>query len=263
MFSNSLNTVIRFFIFFLSVCSYVPVSAQDNSFLLEFGPEINRIQLTDKSFSSIPYIGANAGGYLWFQYQRKNSLHELNAGFVSGSLKSAIYPSYSLTNKSVNLDYISLHEINPVNDLWIFQVGGALNAMYVERDYTKFINNYSSFEFASSASFAAQVSHLFENKFQDFIISNRLVMPFVSLLVQPAFGASSIQVNNKSTSAKVYRFQTFGYFLRIKNSFSIEKKITDKQSLSLDYIFQCYRIANDRWVNSSAHALRLKYTVVL
>lgn len=259
-----------YFIFTNSVFAQKDNGADDQKWLINVGCIVNKGSVIDNTFSTLPYTGINGGGTASIKYQKKNVSHELESYFSTGNLKTADSRITRLRNSYFNFDYNNLYTIssNSTGSV-IMKAGGSLNVLYADREYAEFINNNSSFDFAASLSGAAEFCYFFNNNLSGFSISDRINIPLISAVVQPAFGSNNAagDLNQNALSAKdlfTYgRIASFSSFMRFKNIVSVEKSITRRQKFSLNYTWDYYQISGSRQVKQANHRLGLTYSFIL
>ena len=227
---------------------------------LSAGVLFSKHRVVDKTFSSIPYSGNNWGGYLSVKLRKKRSLHEIRGFYAKGVLQAASPSTDELSQTYMNADYAWLYKLggDDGHSLFAFKAGAGIDVLYTKREYTRFINNNESFEFAASLSGIFEASYFFNNKSQGFSISNRVCLPFLSFITQPIFGGEDSQDSDKNSEVTA-----FSLFFRFINSLSLEKKLSDRQKLSLFYTWDYYQIRRAREVKQAAHQLGLTYSFII
>ncbi len=241
----------------------------NQKWLLKVGGILNKESVVDNTFTAIPYAGINWGGTASVKYQKEKVSHEVECYFSKGNLKTAVNPESSLSNSYFNLDYNNLYTIgsNSAGSV-LLMAGGSLNILYARRDYAAFINNNSSFEFAASLGGATEFCYFFNNRLSGFSLSDRINIPLVSAVVQPAFGSDNAAgvLNQNGLSAKdlfnYERIVSFSSFMRIKNLLSIDKMIGPRQKISFNYAWDYYQISGTREVKQAIHSLGLTYSFI-
>lgn len=259
----------------LTTCK--PLLAQDirkiteKDFVIKGGVTLNRINVKDKSFSSIPYSGWKPGFVLSLMIRKQNALQELTVNYNNGKLSMTGFPEQTLQQLFLDVDYTRLYKISR-NETASFQsmIGGSLDVLYTKRDYKEFINRNSSFEFAASLCISSEVAYTFQSGIlSGFIIKDRVNIPVISLLDQPAFGSEQSEGNlNAEGNAlnsffKSSRIASFSSYLRIKNSLALEKQITDRQVLSFQYNWDYYQVPGNRNVKQALHSPGITYQIIL
>ena len=227
-------------------------SQQQEKWQLSAGIVASQSNVIDKSFSSLPYTGINAGAFLSLQYRQNKSFHELDAFYSGGSLKTSGNFS-QLKNIYLNIDYANVYAIGPANRSLKFCGGGGINVLYAQRDYNNFVNNNNSFEFATSLSAVFEISYLFNNTFS---ISDRLIVPVVSAVVQPDYG-DDVKSNSFFSSMHMLSFSSF---LRVKNNLRVDMNFAPRHNLGLGYSWDYYQLKDIRDVKYANHELMLIYS---
>ena len=241
-------------------CAQETPDSDPQKWTLSAGILFNKPRLIDKTFSSIPYSGNNWGGYLSIKLQKKKAFHELRGYYATGALQAASLTTGRLNQTYINADYAWLYKLGRDNDhsLFAFKAGPGIDVLYAKREYTQFINNNESFEFATSLSGIFEASCFFSNKPEGFYISNRICLPFVSYITQPIFGDEDSQGSDKNSAVT-----SFSSFFRVLNSLSLEKKLSIRQKLSLFYTWDYYQIRRAREVKQATHQLGLTYSFII
>ena len=253
----------------------MPLAGQTNqnhigaNWLLKVGVGFNRQSVSDKNFTTISYSGQNVGYSGGLKYETNNSFHELELFYTTGTKIMKALPEERLRAGYFNIDYTNLYRIGDLeNHSLACKIGGALDMLYAKRKFNNFINNNVAFEFAASLSAAIEGTYKFGNGLAGFSITDRLKVPFVSLVSQPSFGsnnaAGSVSQNDNSFGdiLKDNRIAGFSSFLRFKNYCSLEKTITDNGKLSLNYTWDFYRLNGLRKVMQATHRLEFMYSFI-
>lgn len=253
----------------------MPLAGQTNpnhlraNWLLKVGVGLNRQSVSDKNFTTLLYSGQSVGYSGGLKYEADNSFHELEVFYTTGTRTIKAFPEKRLRSGYFNLDYANLYRIGILeNQSLACKIGGAMNVLYAKRQFNNFINNNAAFEFAASLSAALEGTYKFGNDPAGFSITNRLTVPFVSLVSQPSFGSNNaagcVSQNDNAFGniLKGNRIVGFSSFLRFKNYFCIEKAITDNGKLSLNYTWDIYRLNGLRQVTQATHRLDFKYSFI-
>ncbi|MBI3883256.1 MAG: hypothetical protein HY305_03330 [Sphingobacteriales bacterium] len=240
------------------------------AYILQVGAGINNFYVIDKNFSSLPYSGIGWGIVGGIQRQQKKLYQQLSFQYATGNLHTSIQPKYYTSQMYVALDYMQLYKLGISRDSALeYKAGAGLNAFLTQRNYGGLGSNSFSYDFALSLSAACEIDYHFKNKLHGFSISNRIIVPFVSSIVQPAYGSDDLPgylpQNNSSVKGliKSNHIVSFPSFFRIKNSFTLKKKVTEKESLALSYNWDYYQMTTDREVKQANHQLLLTYTIQL
>jgi len=239
------------------------------NWFLKVGVGLNRQSMSDKNFTTLLYTGQSAGYYASLKYETNNSFHELELFYTTGIKTMKVLPEAHLRAGYFNLAYTNLYRIGALeNHSLACKIGGALDMLYAKRKFNNFINNNVAFEFAASLSAAVEGTYKFGNGLAGFSITDRLTVPFGTLLAQPSFGsnnaAGSVLQNGNSIGDifKENRIAGFSSFLRFKNYCSLEKAISDNGKLSLNYTWDFYRLNGLRQVMQASHRLELMYSFI-
>ncbi len=265
------GTGIYFFclLFFLIAPYFSEAQIYENtdrkSWEIGFNLGVNRESVSDKSFSSLFYDGYNLGGSLSIKYNKEKVSQQMILYYSQGKLQMEGKTKNNLDNTYFNLDFIRLYNLKTsINGATMFRAGSSINALYDYRNYHRYINHTSSFEFAASLSGAIEVSHSFKNKFAGLSIANQVWLPLISGIEQPVYGsdyadgsANGNNINGRSF-LKYIRIAFFPDFLRIKNITSLEKIISPRQKISLDYVLDYYKFT-EREVRQVNHRLGITY----
>ncbi len=216
--------------------------------------------ITDQTFSSLPYSGITAGASIGVKYKSKGLIHSLDIAYTSGIFKATHNEeSPQLNNRYANVNYTLLAQLSPatVSHLYI-SAGAGINVLYANRIYSGFVNSHTTFEFASSLSFATLLQYKIGEASNGFFIYDKLQVPVIAYLVQPSFGDNNLTVSNK---ASFYNkdFVSVSSFVRLKNQFGFGKTIDNKQQLSLNYQWDYYHLQKEREVRSAVHSIAIIY----
>lgn len=230
-----------------------------------FNLGVHRESVSDKSFSSLFYNGYNLGGSLSIKYNKEKVSQQMMFYYTQGKLQVESNTNNNLDNTYFNFDFIRIYNLKTsINGATIFRAGCSINVLYDYRNYHRYINHTSSFEFAASLSGAIEVSHSFKNKFAGLSISNQLTLPLISGIEQPVYGsdyadgsANGNNINGRSF-LKYIHVAFFPDFFRVKNMTSLEKIISPRQKISLDYVLDYYKFT-EREVRQVNHRLGITY----
>ena len=249
-----------------------PVSAQDTQahslkYMLRAGPALNKHYAIDKNFSALTYSGTMAGAYLGINATAKKAIHDLSTYFTKGPLNTPGTSASKANAYYLRLDYALLYplRINRGSNLQWF-AGGALNYLYVKREFTDFINNKNSFE--STLAMGAGIKAVYTSKenLGGLLISAQLFSPVLGLLLQPSYGSQEISGtdNNTSTASivKANRLVSFSDYLRLTGGLGVGKFIGNHSSLSAACTFDYYHITTSREVKSESIILSIGYQLV-
>jgi hypothetical protein len=213
---------------------------------------------TDRNFSSQPFSGINGGGAASIIYQANNVSHEWSISFYGGNLKSSDH-SMTGTQTGTGFDYINLYRMGAASGSAIsVKAGPCVNVLYNKRVYDGFVNNRTSFEFASSAGAAGEVTWSGNLAANGISIADRICIPIISTLIQPAFGGEPADGYNNRTQVT-----SVGNFLRISNRLSVEKVIGERHAVSLHYEWDFYRIDTERVVKQANHQVAFAWHLIL
>lgn len=221
----------------------------------------------DNKFSSVPYSGAGwqIGGGI--QYRKEKWFHELAARYAKSKLKMEKTGDGS-DQSYVDGSYLALHSLGSTGQKRLtYQVGGSIQFLFAERTYEEFINNKVSFDFATSVSGLFHLSFAFDKDLKGFSISDRIFVPLVSLVVQPAFDSEQLpgelDGGGSGGFASNSDVLSFGSFTRLKNELSLDMEISPGHELSLIYIWDYYQTRKQRKVQQATHGVALTYTISL
>jgi hypothetical protein len=262
------NNCLRFSGLFLCLIliSMRQICAQENpggasqAWMLGAGFHGSRATIIEESFSSVPYFGNSFGVSVLAGYKKKRSIHELKGYFTKGGLQAASPANSTSDQVHVNADYSWLHGIGPGDhSLFVWKAGAGINVLYAQREYNDLINNNESFEFATSLIGIIEAAHFFNKRWDGFSITNRLCLPLVSFVAQPAFGDEGT-LGSFGENSQVAGFSSF---FRVSNILSLEKKLSGNQKISLFYGWDYYQIRRARRVKQAMHKLGLTYNFVL
>lgn len=264
-----------FFCILLVSVTFKPLMAQDISkkndrdIIIKAGITLNKINVKDESFTAIPYSGWKPGFLFSLIIRKQTALQELSINCNSGKLSMESFPGQALQHLFVDVDYARLYKINGSETApfqWL--AGGNLDLVYTRRDYKQFVNRNNSFEFAVSLGLVSEVAYDFQNGiFSNIAIKDRISIPLISLLNQPAFGSEQPEGNLNGEGYTVGAFlksssiASFSSYLRIKNSLAIEKSISETQLLSFQYWWDYYQVSGNNSVKQAIHSLGITYQI--
>ena len=261
------------FLFFL-VCNNL--DAQKNNAAVDAGnwrlgihAAIAREVVVDNNFSAIPYNGTGPGGAAFIQHTKGLVTQQLLAYCAAGTLTNNLNKVATSKYTYLNVSYNRLYLLSPAENLLTLKVGGAVDVLYNNRKYAGFVNNNKSFEFAASLAGLLEVNYFFENTLAGFSITDRISIPIVSSIMQPAYGSQnpSGSIGQDGGSAKTFlnsnRIASFPSFLRLTNCISLQKVIASGQILSLGYTWDYYRLNTNRQVKQANQRLAITYSFIL
>lgn len=232
------------------------------AFSLGFG--LNNNSVIDNKFSSLPYSGNGLGASASISYQGKFLQQQLIVSYNSATLKNKY--ENSLSNVNFNGNYTGLFLLNnPANtNLKVFACP-QISLLYTNRNYNGFLNKNSSFEFATSVAAALEVSY--ELSKLGILLKNRIAMPVISYVQQPAYGFETFFMNTNSQTVNTIKntsgYLSFNSFSRITNNFTIDEKLAKQHKLLLIYQLDFYKINNHLPVKSNINTLTLTYCYLL
>lgn len=214
----------------------------------------------DKTFSSLTYSGVMAGYNIHSYYNGNKAIHSFNISYAAGSIKANNMGGGSAKSKYANLDYLLLFKLNADDESFLnINMGTGLSVLYSDRKYNNFINDDASFEFASSFDAAFLLQHTFKQSLHGFSISEQLCVPAISYLVQPTYGYDAFPNASNKTSLYNKSIVSFSSLLRLKNCFSLDKVINNKQKIGLHYTWDYYHTSKTRDVVNASHSIALSY----
>ncbi len=238
------------------------------SYSLKAGPAITILNSLDKNFSSLPYTGTMAGLDLCFGAQTKKAFHELAVFFTAGSTHPGSSTQTEARSIYSGLGYSQLYTVaKNNNDRLQWLAGGRLSYLYAHRNYSGFINNASSFETALSLGVVLKADYTFK-QLHGFSISDKLIVPFTALLLQPSYGSQDIEGarNGNGTNLKsllgASRLVSFGSYSGMTNCLVLCKKITGHHAVSAEYCIDYYRVATSRPVKNAMQRFVLNYQLM-
>ncbi len=233
------------------------------------GAGAGRAVVADKKFSALSFTGVTISGNASVSYQRNKLSHQLDFSYASGTLQTGKKES-SLQHNYFNADYINLYKLSDGNEnKFVYKAGVCVNMLYAGRSFAGFINNKTSFDFATSIGAAASVQYFPGDPTTGFSITDRLLIPVVSAIVQPAFGSDNASGSLDKTgfsTGDIFshgRIESFNSFVRIKNVLAIEKRLAGKNSIVLNYYWEYYHITGNREVLQANHMVLLSYFFIL
>jgi len=230
---------------------------------LQAAPVLCKTTFIDKSYSTTTFSGFIPGGALSLSYIKGGTTHQLDLLFTGGTLKTGTHPVYTASQKRIGVDYTNLYTIiAPGSSPLTVEAGGALNILYAGRTFHDFINSNTSFDLAASLGAAARLSLSFESSLPGFSLSDRVAMPLITWLVQPAYGNEdpSLYINQPGAH---HRIAGPDGFLRLTNFLSLDKNFSSRQKLSLTYTWDYYRINAPQESREADHRLGLNYSLIL
>lgn len=260
------------FIFLGTVCSSTAQKSAAGyvaQWNFNFGAGAVRMIVADKKLSALSFEGTTVSTFASVGYQRNKVSHQLDFNYGAGTLQTGNKQS-SLQNNYFNADYINLYKLGKGDSRSIiYKAGACVNVLYGARSFNGFINNNTSFDFAASLGVAASLQYFFGDPSAGFSLKDRIEIPAVSVVVQPAFGS-----NNASGSLDKAGFlasdifnhssiQSFNAFVRMKNVLGIEKRLADRHQIALNYTWDYYRLSGDRKVQQAGHTMALSYCFIL
>lgn len=209
----------------------------------------------DQVFTQLNYKGWSLGGGLALRFEKGMSLHEWEVAYSKGTLEKGNDEAQQTYVTGV---YTYLHALNDAGNVQLM-AGGSLDILYARRNYDGFINYNVSNELITSLGAAGAVSLSFGNGFS---VSNRLQIPFASMVMQPSIYDENPPGKTGSGLGdflKSSRFATFGKFLRFKNNLILEKEIGVGQSLSFAYSWDYYKVRDKPGIQQANHQLGFIY----
>jgi hypothetical protein len=241
---------------------------RSRQFILKAGPVLTRQSFIDKYFSSQPYDGSIPGADLGIEIHTRKAFHELAVFFSAGTTSPGISSHSDAKTIYAGIDYSHLYAMaqNKNGQLqWL--AGGAVSYIYSHRYYSGFINNANSFESALSLGAVIKAVYTFKQP-AGLSISDKLVIPVFTLLLQPSYGSQDIEgdQNGNGTSLKsivsASRLVTFGSYSRITNCLVLCKKITEHHAVSAEYCIDYYHVATLRPVKNATQRFVLSYQLM-
>ncbi len=241
-----------------------------NQWLLKAQIFAQQVRVIDNKFSSIPLLGTIPGGELSTSLTKKNTQHELGFAYSQGNPDFSGIAGSGVKLAYFNADYTFMYLLkHPASSPLRYKAGAGINVLYSKRDYNNFINSDVSFELVTSLSSNIEVVYLAKGKLTGISVSNRIQLPFISILQQPAYatdgpeGSPDQKGLTVNTLFKGSELVSFSSFFRATNHLTIAKKLTERNGLSLVYIWNYYHIKTMRQVKSASHRLGFTYYHIL
>lgn len=240
-------------------------SENSGKWVFGLGFTFNQSSVIDKSFSSLAYSGNGLGINSLISYKEKYFEQELGFGY-STNLSTNAYKN-NLNETYLYLNYSGLFGLsNPAKTEFKILTGPSLSFIYDARKYEGFVNNNNTFEFASSLGATIEARIGINKLFKGFSINNRLTMPFVSFVEQPAYGMEGFFFNSNNQGAAVKNENGIvgpQKFFRISNTLSMHKKLAQHHKIILAYTADFYNIKTVREVKRNNNSLSLLYCYTL
>jgi hypothetical protein len=217
---------------------------------------VQRTYITDPAYSATPFSGTGWSSGVGLQYLAGRSLHRVEANYSSANLYLPETRREELQPSLLQLGYNYLHQIGNGKRL-VCRAGANLGFIYNDRVYKGFINNNGTYDFAASLGAAVQLDYSLFPLTDDFLISNRLELPLISMVQYPDFGSEG------TTGRNTNRIGSIPEFLRINNQLSAEKRWTPGFSTSLFYNWDFYRFPLPRSVKQAGHRVGIAAHIIL
>jgi hypothetical protein len=230
------------------------------------GGLLNHLSATEEKFSRRPFHAFMPGLVISAKYHRYTTQHELAGSYTKGISKAGISPNQKLNISVLTIDYSNLYRIHQSSSgRLLSNIGGSLQWLQTERSFRGFVNSGRSYEVAASLGVVNEWIYSFPQVWQGLNISNRISIPFLFLFSQSPYTANNfseeesklnnfIQDNEITSVKKIFR---------LKNCLSVTGNLNDRQSLTLSYSFDCYKISAPRKVMQVSHQLIFSYTYIL
>jgi hypothetical protein len=260
------STLCMIFCFLSYQVTLAQASDREAVWILSIAPTGSSVYVIDKTFSASPFSGNEVGGAISFLRKKVHSWHELQVQYGYGTLKNSAQGLYKMNQELFSFDYLYLHELDLSAKLnFTYYAGAGLHFIHAGRKYEHFVNNSSSFEYFASLGGVFQVGYSFDKGFS---ITDRIQIPVISSVVQPAFGSeySAGNINDLtgvSSFGKSNRIMSFGSFFRCRNDLRLDKSIASKKSLAIGYTWDYYQIGEPRELKSVSHQIMFILSVNL
>ncbi len=233
-----------------------------NKWGVNAGLALNNFSVIDQNYSLLPYSGTGLGFSASVAYQGKLIKQELGFSFASATLKNNY--NYNLNQTYITGNYTNFFSLNKHN-LFKILAGPQIALVYAARDYGEYINNNSSFEFATSLNAAVEINYKFSKI--GVVLKNKIASPVFSYVQQPAFGFETSFLNANSQNHDIVKNKTdflgFNKFLRVSNCFIIDKSLAKQHKISLNYNLDFYKINTNRAVKNFTNTITLSYGYLL
>ena len=245
-----------------------PADMESVKHYLKAGPVLIIQNIIDKNFSSLPYSGTMAGLGLCFGGSTKKAFHELTCFFSTGTTSPGSSSQSGAETIYTGIDYSHLYTMAKNKNArlqWL--AGGAVSYLYTHRNYSGFINNATSFESALSLGAVVKAIYTFKH-LRGLSISEKLVIPLVTLLLQPSYGSQHIEGNldGNGTTVKsllgASRLVSFGSYLQLTNCLEICKTFDAHHAVSAGYGIEYYQIHTVRPVKNAAQQIILSFQLM-
>lgn len=242
------------------------VPGNDNyKWRLSAGVLLDRSAVIDEKFSAASYSAIIPGGMIDIRHKSARAMHDVAVVFSTGKLGSSAAPSYTTAQSALTVDYSVLYRIaKSSNGMFACRVGGGLQFSYNERSFNDFVNSTPSFETLASMGPVADFSY----RVTGFTLSDRITLPVLFSFSQSPYTSLPGTGSSGNKSGVGYFFDSNRWVLapelfRIKNSFVMTREINDKQSVSVSYNWQFYKIKGRQAVLQANHQLAVLYSYKL
>ncbi len=233
-----------------------------NKWDINAGLTLNNFSVVDENFSLLPYSGNGVGFSALVAYQGKLIKQELGFSYALANLKNNF--NNSLNQSYITGNYTNLLLLNNQN-LFKILAGPQIALVYAGRNYEGYVNNNSSFEFATSLNAAVEISYNLSKI--GVVLKNKIASPLFSYVQQPAFGFETSFLNANSKNDDIVNnasnFVGFNKFFRISNCFIIDKSFAEHHKISLNYNLDFYKISTNRAVKNFTNTLTISYGFLL
>ncbi|MDN3656776.1 hypothetical protein QWZ08_14110 [Ferruginibacter paludis] len=222
----------------------------------------------DRRFTALSFDGTTVAGFAAAGYVKNKASHQLECSFTKGNLQTADKQN-TLRNSHFTADYTNLYQLGNSERPFIYKAGICVNVLYNGRSFGGFINNNTSFDFATSLGAAATVLYVIGDPSAGFSIKERISIPVVSAIVQPSFGSNSASASSEKAGfspGDIFsqsRIQSFNSFLRLINMLGVEKMLADRHQLALNYTWDYCHFSGGRKVLQANHTIVLSYSFIL
>lgn len=229
------------------------------------GITLNQGSVIDKNFTSLAYSGKGLGIATLINYKKKYFEQELGFAYNT-SISTTNYKS-RLNESYLNGNYTGMFGLsNPANNGFKLLAGPNLSIIYNARKYDGYINNNNTFEFASSLGAAIELRCGINKLIKGLSLNNRISMPFVSFVEQPAYGSEGFFLNSNDGGTTVKNINGFvgpDKFFHITNTLGMHKSLGKHHKIILTYTADFYKISTPREVKKNNNSLGLIYGYVL
>lgn len=226
------------------------------------GLALNNFSVMDENYSLLPYSGSGLGFSASVAYHAKLIKQELGFSFASATLKNNY--NYNLNQTYITGNYTNFFSIHK-HHLFNVLAGPQIALVYAARDYGGYVNNNSSFEFATSLNAAVEINYKLSKI--GVMLKNKIASPVFSYVQQPAFGFETSFLNTNSLNDDIVKnnsyFLGINKFFRISNCFIIDKSLAKQHKISLNYNLDFYKINTNRAVKNFTNTLTLSYGLLL